>query len=485
LVVVYNTLTKRKEEFRTREPGRVQMYVCGPTTYNYIHLGNARALVVFDTIRRYLEYRGFKVFFVQNFTDVDDKIINRAAEEGMSPQALAAKYVAAYFEDADRLNVRRADVHPKVSEHIPEIIALISTLLEKGFAYVADGDVYFAVRRFPGYGKLSGRQLDDLLAGARVEPGVHKRDPLDFALWKAAKPGEPAWPSPWGEGRPGWHIECSAMALKYLGVGFDIHGGGADLIFPHHENEIAQSEAATGASFARYWLHNGFITVRQEKMSKSIGNVFLVREVLEKYPGPAVRLFLVGTHYRSPLDYAPEYLETAVRSAERLETCFRLLVEAQAKAGSGRMKDEGGRMDDSSAVADRLYALEAEFRAAMDDDFNTARALAVYFDLVREINTLVHTTPLLPERVLQRAQELFCIFNRVLGIFPEAEGKPVFGKGGKDDDLTGRLVKLLIAVRQEARQKKDWATADRIREGLKEIGIILEDTPEGVRWKQV
>lgn len=476
LLTVYNTLTKKKEAFHTREPGRVRMYVCGPTTYNYIHLGNARALVVFDTIRRYLEYRGYEVLFVQNFTDVDDKIINRAQEEGMSPQDLAVKYTAAYFEDADRLNVRRADVHPKVSEHIPEIIALIETLVAKGYAYAAGGDVYFAVRRFSEYGKLSGRQLDELLAGARVEPGAHKQDPLDFALWKGAKPGEPSWPSPWGEGRPGWHIECSAMALKYLGVSFDIHGGGADLIFPHHENEIAQSEAATGKPFARYWLHNGFITVRQEKMSKSIGNVFLVREVLERYPAPAVRLFLIGTHYRSPLDYAPEYLEAAARSAERLETCFRLLQEALEKAPAAG--------SDAGALSERLAVLEAEFREAMDDDFNTARGLACCFDLVREINAAVHLTPLPPKKVLERAAEIFCGFNRVLGIFPEAAGKPVFGAVVREDDLATRLLDLLIAVRQEARRKKDWSTADRIRDGLKEMGILLEDTPEGVRWKR-
>ncbi|MGQ9513160.1 cysteine--tRNA ligase [Thermodesulfitimonas sp.] len=475
---LYNTLSKRKEKLIPREPGVVRMYVCGPTTYNYIHLGNARAVVVFDTIRRHLEYRGYRVLFVQNFTDVDDKIINRAAEEGIPPHEVAAKYTAAYFEDADRLNVRRADIHPKVSEHIPEIIALVSTLIKKGYAYVSGGDVYFAVRRFPGYGKLSGRNPDDLLAGARVEPGENKRDPLDFALWKAAKPGEPKWPSPWGEGRPGWHIECSAMALKYLGPDFDIHGGGADLIFPHHENEIAQSEAATGQSFARYWLHNGFITVRQEKMSKSIGNVFLVRDILRLYPAPAVRLFLIGTHYRSPLDYAPEYLEAAARSAARLANSYRLLTEAIAKQPPG----EG----DDGILAERLSAIEAAFGAAMDDDFNTARALACYFDLVREINGAVHTPPLPPQEILFRAMDLFCAFNRVLGIFPEKDGKPqVEGKKEhQEDDLSLRLLNLLIAVRQEARERKDWNTADRIRDGLKEIGILLEDTPEGVRWKR-
>lgn len=476
MIEVYNTLTKRKEKFVPGEPGRVRMYVCGPTTYNYIHLGNARALVVFDTVRRYLKYSGFEVTFIQNFTDVDDKIINRAAEEKMAPHALAEKYTRAYYEDADRLNILRADVHPKVSEHIPEIIALIEKLIEKKFAYVAGGDVYFSVRQFPDYGKLSGRQLDEMLAGARVEPGENKLDPLDFALWKAAKPGEPFWRSPWGKGRPGWHIECSAMSLKYLGVNFDIHGGGADLIFPHHENEIAQSEAATGETFARYWLHNGFITVRQEKMSKSIGNVFLVREVLERYPAPAVRLFLIGTHYRSPLDYAPEYLEAAVRGTERLKNGFGLLTEALDKAPVG----SGG-----SVLSDSLTGLEAEFRAAMDDDFNSARALACFFDLVREVNTAVHAVPLPPREVLEQAVDLFCAFNRVLGIFPEVEGKPSFERNMKDDDFAAQLLQLIIEVRQEARKRKDWLTADHIRDGLKEIGIAVEDTPEGVRWKRI
>ncbi|RJX20961.1 MAG: cysteine--tRNA ligase [Ammonifex sp.] len=474
---VYNTLSRRKEQLIPAEPGRVRMYVCGPTTYNYIHLGNARTFVLFDTIRRYLEYCGFKVILVQNFTDVDDKIIKRAAEEGTAPHALALKYTEAYYEDADRLNILRADVHPRVSEHIEEIISLIESLVAKGFAYAAGGDAYFSVRRYPDYGKLSGRSPDEMLAGARVEPGENKRDPLDFALWKAAKPGEPKWPSPWGEGRPGWHIECSAMALKYLGADFDIHGGGADLVFPHHENEIAQSEAATGKPFARYWLHNGFITVRQEKMSKSIGNVFLVREVLERYPAPAVRLFLLGTHYRSPLDYAPEYLEAAVRGVERLKNCFGLLTEAIARATPGG--------DAGDILADSLSGLDAEFRAAMDDDFNSARALACYFDLVREVNTVLHAVPLPSRKVLEQAMDLFSAFNHVLGIFPEKEGKPSFEKTAGDDDFAARLLDLIIAVRQEARLRKDWAVADQIREGLKEIGVVLEDTPEGVRWKKV
>ncbi|MDH7480064.1 MAG: cysteine--tRNA ligase, partial [Syntrophomonadaceae bacterium] len=301
---VSNTLARQKEEFISREPGKVGMYVCGPTTYNYIHLGNARPIVVFDTIRRYLRYRGYQVFYVQNFTDIDDKIINRAREENDDPASLAQRYIEEYFEDADALNVLRADVHPRVSEHLPEIREMISVLLNKGFAYRVDGDVYFDVDRFAGYGKLSGRSREEIMVGARVEVDERKRNPMDFALWKEAKPGEPAWDSPWGPGRPGWHIECSAMSLKYLGAGFDIHGGGSDLIFPHHENEIAQSEAYAGKEpFARYWLHNGFITVNQEKMSKSLGNFFLVRDIRQQFPPEVIRFYLLSTHYRSPLDF--------------------------------------------------------------------------------------------------------------------------------------------------------------------------------------
>ncbi|MEW5761898.1 MAG: cysteine--tRNA ligase [Bacillota bacterium] len=474
---LYNTLSRRKEEFRPREPGKVAIYVCGPTTYNYIHLGNARALVVFDTIRRYFLYKGFEVTFIQNFTDIDDKIINRAREEGEDPAVLAAKYVAAYFEDADALHVRRADVHPKVSEHIPEIIALIERLLARGYAYVVDGDVYFAVRKFPGYGKLSGRTLDDMLAGARVEVDPKKRDPLDFALWKAARPGEPYWESPWGRGRPGWHIECSAMALKYLGTTFDIHGGGADLIFPHHENEIAQSEAATGEPFARYWVHNGFITVREEKMSKSLGNIFLVRDLLRQYPAAVLRLFLLSTHYRSPLDFNTDKMAAAERGLARLKNSLVLLREAEARA-----VDECG--PEEAALLERLDELRGRFEAGMDDDFNTAAALAALYDLAHEVNGYLHNRARPSRQVLRTAQALFEGWNEVLGIFPVREGRIVLEEKELGDNLALGLLELLIAVRQEARGRKDFATADRIREGLKNLGILLEDTPGGVRWKR-
>jgi cysteinyl-tRNA synthetase len=481
---VYNTLTRQKEEFKPREPGKVAMYVCGPTTYNFIHLGNARPIVVFDTVRRYLKYKGFDVRYVQNFTDIDDKIINRAREEQDDPLKLAARYVDEYYKDADALHVLRADIHPKVSGHITEIIEMVKTLIEKGYAYVVDGNVYYDVRKFAAYGKLSGRALEDMQAGARVDVDERKRDPMDFALWKSAKPGEPAWDSPWGMGRPGWHIECSAMALKYLGVGFDIHGGGFDLVFPHHENEIAQSEAATGHPFARYWMHNGFITVNQEKMSKSLGNFFLVREILSKFPPEVVRFYLLGTHYRSPLDFDDEKLSAAARGMERIKNSIRLLEEALA----GR--DEGAAARPDPALAARLDELRGEFEKAMDDDFNTALAIGVMFDLAREINGCLarQDFPNKAEKTaaLQKARDLFRDFNSVLGVFKTgADGDIQLDEEGEEDrSLVEELIGLIIEVRQEARKKKDWSTADHIRDRLKEMGIVLEDTPSGVRWKK-
>ncbi len=477
---VYNTLTKKKETFRPREPGKVSMYVCGPTTYNLIHLGNARPLVVFDTIRRYLTYRGYAVTFVQNFTDIDDKIITRAAEEGAEPLALSERYIKEYFQDAAALNVLPADVHPRVTEHMPVIIDLVVRLLERGFAYEVEGNVYFAVTRFPEYGKLSGRSLDEMLAGARVEVDPRKRHPMDFALWKRSRPGEPAWDSPWGPGRPGWHIECSAMSLHYLGPGFDIHGGGADLIFPHHENEIAQSEAATGQPFVRYWLHNGFITVNREKMSKSLGNFFLVREILEKFPPSVVRFFLLNTHYRSPLDFDDTRLAVAGRALDRLRVSARLLEEGLE---NGRERAAGA---EEEALLSELERFKDAFIRAMDDDFNTAQAIGVFFDLAHRVNGYLHRSQPPVRAALAAARELYRDFNRVLGLFPvdEQTGRFVFEEpcfGGKAE----QLLELLIAVRQEARQRKDWTTADRIRAGLRELGIVLEDTPEGVRWRVV
>ncbi|MFZ5634554.1 MAG: cysteine--tRNA ligase [Bacillota bacterium] len=480
---IYNTLTRRKEKFVPREPGKISMYVCGPTTYNFIHLGNARPLVVFDTVRRYFLYKGYQVRYIQNFTDIDDKIINRAREEGEDPIPLARKYVEEYYRDADALNVMRADVHPKVSEHLPEIIEMVDVLIRRGHAYVVEGDVYFDISSFPDYGKLSGRSLEDMQAGARVEVDPRKRHPVDFALWKAARPGEPAWDSPWGPGRPGWHIECSAMSLKYLGSNFDIHGGGYDLIFPHHENEIAQSEAATGQPFARCWMHNGFITVNQEKMSKSLGNFFLVREILAKFPPGTVRFFLLSTHYRSPLDFDDEKLAAAGRGLERIKTCLRLLEEA---AGGAPREN---RNSEDEALSGMLDKRRREFESAMDDDFNTALAIAALFDAVGDINSYLHRAgagegP--SAAVLNRAGALLEAFNSVLGLFRSGpSGKIVLDREVEGEGkLAADLIGLIIRVRQEARSRKDWATADSIRNGLKEIGIILEDTPQGVRWKK-
>ncbi|MCL6479185.1 MAG: cysteine--tRNA ligase [Peptococcaceae bacterium] len=480
---IYNTLTRRKEKFVPREPGKISMYVCGPTTYNFIHLGNARPLVVFDTVRRYFLYKGYSVHYVQNFTDIDDKIINRAREEGEDPILLARKYVAEYYRDADALNVQRADVHPRVSEHLPEITDMIGRLIRRGHAYVVEGDVYFDISSFPGYGKLSGRSLEEMQAGARVEVDPRKRHPMDFALWKASKPGEPAWDSPWGPGRPGWHIECSAMSIKYLGSNFDIHGGGYDLIFPHHENEIAQSEAAAGQPFARYWMHNGFITVNREKMSKSLGNFFLVREILAKFPPETVRFFLLSTHYRSPLDFDDEKLAAAGRGLERIKTCFRLLEEAVGGAS------RESRNSEDEALLGVLDQRRREFESAMDDDFNTALSTAALFDAVGDINSYLHRNCAgdgVNTAVLSRARALLADFNSVLGLFKsDPSGKIILDREAEGEGrLVADLIDLIIKVRQEARSRKDWATADSIRNGLKEIGIILEDTPQGVRWKK-
>ena len=482
---IYNTLTRTKEEFIPKEAGKVSMYVCGPTTYNFIHLGNARPLVFFDTVRRYFIYKGYQVNYVQNFTDVDDKIIKRSQEEKMDPLELAQKYIREFFVDADALNVMRADTHPKVSEHITEIINLIKKLEANGHAYAVEGDVYFEVRSFAQYGKLSGRSLEDMQAGARVEVDPRKKDPMDFALWKAAKPGEPSWQSPWGAGRPGWHIECSAMAEKYLGAGFDIHGGGFDLIFPHHENEIAQSEAACRQPFARYWMHNGFITVNQEKMSKSLGNFFLVREILAQFPADVVRWYLLSTHYRSPLDFDDEKLVMAGKGLDRIKTAIRLLYEVLA-----RPIYQGEAAQSAAALGEKLALLRLEFEKAMDDDCNTALAVSIFFELAKEVNICVGKLgpKLTPQdkEILDQAHGLIRDFNGVLGILKEDKmtGQLILEQPGQDDQLAEGLVQLIIKIRQEARSKKDWATADTIRDGLKELGIILEDTPQGVRWKK-
>lgn len=487
---VNNTLARQKEEFTSREPGKVGMYVCGPTTYNFIHLGNARPIVVFDTVRRYLKYRGYQVTYVQNFTDIDDKIINRAREENEDAAALAERYVGEYFVDADALNVLRADVHPRVSEHLPEIQEMISTLITKGFAYQMEGDVYFDVDSFSDYGKLSGRSRDEILVGARVEVDERKKNPMDFALWKAAKPGEPSWDSPWGAGRPGWHIECSAMSLKYLGAGFDIHGGGSDLIFPHHENEVAQSEAYAGRKFVRYWLHNGFITVNQEKMSKSLGNFFLVRDILKSFPPEVVRFYLLSTHYRSPLDFDDGKLAMSQRGLERLVTTLDLLDELLRRGVEEAGVVEESLPEEIAGLQDKAAAAKQAFIEAMDDDFNTALAVAALFDLSREINTAINVfvrqgIPYSEQSAapFKEAQRVFQELLGVLGL--EAE----FIRGSRsrlndEDQLDVQMIESLVEERQQARKSKDWAAADRIREQLKSMGIVLEDSPAGTRWKR-
>lgn len=475
---LYNTLTRKKEKFSPANPPVVRMYVCGPTTYNFIHLGNARPMVFFDTLRRYLEHRGFAVIFVQNFTDIDDKIIQRARENGEEPQRVARRYIDEYFRDAWALGVRPATVHPQVSQHLDVIISMLQTLLQKGYAYRVGGNVYFAVRRFAGYGKLSGRTLEEMQAGARLEVDARKHDPLDFALWKEADPDEPGWDSPWGRGRPGWHSECAAMALHYLGPEFDIHGGGADLIFPHHENEIAQAESYLDRPFARFWLHNGFITVREEKMSKSQGNFFLVRELLEEFPGWVLRFYLLTTHYRSPLDFAPEKVEEAKRAWERLQGLSEALVTPAPGLGAGEGRKGAAAADPLAQAAEAFYE---KFLAAMDDDCNTALAIAALFDFARTANSLLQEpTKVTAAGLCKARQVLEETAGTVLGILP-AERQALPRAGG--EAMVGALVELVLEWRRRAREQRDWATADYLRGRLQELGLVVEDTPAGTRWR--
>ncbi len=461
---LYNTMTRRKEELVPLVPGRISMYACGPTVYNYFHIGNARPFIVFDTLRRYLEYRGYDVTFVQNFTDIDDKMIRRANEEGTTVRELGERFIAEYYKDADALGVERATVNPRATEHIGEIIHLVETLIEKGHAYVVDnGDVYFSVRSFPGYGKLSGQNIDDLENGARVDPGEQKRDPLDFALWKAEKPGEPSWDSPWGKGRPGWHIECSAMSMSILGETFDIHAGGQDLIFPHHENEIAQSEAATGKPFARYWMHNGYINVDNQKMSKSLGNFFTVREIAEQFDLEAVRMFMLSVHYRNPVNFSRELIQQAENGLLRLRTARERLEEA-AVAPDGSAED--------AAFIESLGGYSERFNAAMDDDLNTADALGVLFELARATNTFV-TDPR-GKAAVEAAKRLFDELTGVLGLLQH-----------KDSEAFPAEALALLTERQAARKTKDFQRADAIRDTLKDMGYAVEDTAQGPKLKKL
>jgi len=486
---IYNTLSKQKEVFKPLQPGRVHMYVCGITAYDLCHVGHARSAVVFDTIYRYLKYRGFDVICVRNFTDVDDKIIRRAQEEGTDSQTIAERYIESFYEDMDRLGVARPTHEPRATEFIPEMIDLIETLIDKGYAYQADGDVYFAVEEFAEYGKLSKRNLEDMIAGARVAVEAKKRNPMDFTLWKASKPGEPAWPSPWGEGRPGWHIECSAMSSKYLGSSFDIHGGGKDLIFPHHENEIAQSEAAHGTSFAQYWVHNGFVNINQEKMSKSLGNFFTIREVLEKYQPEVLRLFLLSSHYRSPVDFSVESMAEAERGLERLYHTVGQVDEcAGALTGQGSLARGDDREFQSLRV--KVESLATRFQDEMDDDFNTAAALGHLFDLSRALNRFLDSlarkpTPEEKELLAQgvsRLHECAAVFG-LLQQSPEVFFREHNRLALAALDISEKEVERLISERAEARNDKNWARADEIRDTLAAMSIILEDRPEGTRWR--
>ena len=459
---IYNTMSRQKEELVPMEPGKLKIYACGPTVYNYIHIGNARPICVFDVLRRYLEYRGYQVTYVQNFTDIDDKIINKANEEGADYLTVSRRYMEEYKKDAQGLNVRPADIHPLATENIDEIIAMVSRLEEKGYAYAVNGDVYFRTNKFKEYGKLSHQPLEELQAGARITVEDVKEDPMDFAVWKAAKPGEPYWESPWGKGRPGWHIECSAMVRRYLGETIDLHCGGQDLIFPHHENEIAQSECCNGAPFAHYWMHNGYINVDNKKMSKSLGNFFTVRDVAEKYGYEPIRYLMVSSHYRMPINYSVDIIEQCKASLERLYNCrdnLRFLLEN----ASGSLREE------ENAILDTLGKYREEFIAAMDDDLNTADGLAALFGMAREINS--HINGESSKELCQQALDLYMELANVLGLLYVEK-----------DNTLDQEIEDLIARRTEARKNKDWATADAIRDELKARHVVLEDTPQGVKW---
>lgn len=469
-IKIFNTFTKQKEELIPLEPGKIRIYLCGPTVYDYFHVGNARPFILFDIFRRYLQYRGFEVSYVTNLTDIDDRIINRANEEKISTAAVAEKYTQAFFEDTKRLGILAADAYPKATENIPEIINLIEKLMQNGLAYQIDGDVYYGVSKFDGYGKLSGKNIDELESGARVEVDTRKHDPLDFALWKAAKPGEPSWESPWGKGRPGWHIECSVMSMKHLGESFDIHAGGVDLVFPHHENEIAQSEGATGKPFVKYWMHNGFLNIEGEKMSKSLGNFFTVREILEKYHPAVIRMFFLLKHYRSPINFSEERILEAQNALERIIMTLSnidLSLEEQKSSTSNVVPSLAESIDD----------LKQEFIKEMDDDFNSAGALAKVFDLVKEANLILARTKLEPAEVssLLKIKQTVEEFDGFLGIL-------CYKEAAKTSIKEETLINVLIDVRKRMRAEKQWEIADFIRDELDKIGIELKDRPEKTTW---
>lgn len=464
---IYNTMSRQKEEFIPLEEGKVKMYVCGPTVYNFIHLGNARPFTVFDTLRRYFEYRGYEVTYVQNFTDVDDKIIKRSHEEGISSEEVAKKYIKEYFIDCDGLGIKRADVHPQVTDNIEQIIEFVQKLIDDGYAYESEGDVLFRTRKFEEYGKLSHQNIEELELGARIDVDDKKEDPLDFVLWKAKKEGEPGWQSPWGEGRPGWHIECSVMSKRYLGTTIDIHAGGQDLQFPHHENEIAQSECCSGHTFARYWMHNGYINVDGEKMSKSLGNFFTVREISEKYDLGLVRFFLLSTHYRNPVNFSDTVLDQAKAGLDRLTNS-----RERAEFILSNLSDSNAREDKLLFEAADSY--KEKFIQAMDDDLNTADAISAIFELAKFMNTNI--TDYSSKEFVSKCISLFNELTGVLNIAQKSEDV--------NDELTAK-VEELIARRAEAKKNKDFALADKIRDELTEMGISIEDTRQGVKWKRI
>lgn len=460
---IYNTLTRKKEEFVPIDKDNVRMYSCGPTVYDYFHIGNARPFIIFDTMRRYLEYIGYKVTFVQNFTDIDDKMIKRANAEGITVKELGERFIAEYFKDAEAIGVKKATVHPKATENIDAIIDIIKRLCDNGYAYDVDGNVYFKTKQFNEYGKLSKQPLEDLELGARIDVNERKDDPMDFALWKAKKPGEPFWQSPWGEGRPGWHIECSAMANKYLGETIDLHSGGQDLIFPHHENEIAQSECANCKQFSNYWMHNGYINIDGKKMSKSLGNFFTVRDILKEYDGEIIRFFMLSAHYRSPINFADTLMEQAKSAVERVYTCIENLEFLKSNAEDIPCSDE---------LKNKLVSFREKFCDAMDDDLNTADAIAAIFDIVYMANTDI--TSASGKGAIDAVLSLIRELGAVLGLFTKEQNNSLDSE-----------VEELIKQRDEARAAKDWATADAIRDKLKEMNIVLKDTPDGVKWSLV
>lgn len=488
---VYNSLTKSKEEFVPLEPGKIRLYVCGITVYDYCHIGHARSAIVFDVIYRYLVHLGYEVTYIRNFTDIDDKIIRRANEEGTDYRTIADRYIAAFYEDMDILDVLRPTKEPLATDHIPEMIDIIGKLMDKGAAYQAGTDVYFKVDRFDGYGKLSGRDLEDMMAGARVEVDANKINPLDFVLWKGSKPGEPAWDSPWGPGRPGWHIECSAMGTRYLGMPIDIHGGGKDLIFPHHENEIAQSEMAFGGSFVRYWVHNGFVNINNEKMSKSLGNFFTIRDVLREVHPEALRLFVISKHYRSPVDFSDETIAEAERGLDRLYGTVQAVKDRAPQSGEAASFPEEVLKKQDAELYDRTVSLADAFDEALDNDFNTAQAIGYLFSLQRNLQRFLDSFGRKnlkgPAAVLARmAAESLISKCRILGLLardPETFFDQQRKLKLKQTGLTEEELERLIELRRQARQGKDFAEADRIRRELEEKRIQLEDSPQGTKWR--